>query len=68
MSQFSVSNGEVAELQADLGTLFAQQLNTDAMRIEQICATTKEDLDLDGNQQHTVEQIVDVLVSAERNE
>ena len=49
--QFSVSDGEIVELQADLGTLFAQQLKTDAI-------PTK-------TQQHTAEQIVDVLVSPE---
>ena len=29
--QFIVSDGEIVELQADLGTLFAQQLKTDAI-------------------------------------
>ena len=50
--QFSVSDGEIVELQADLGTLFAQQLKTDAI-------PTK-------TQQHTAEQIVDVFLCRQR--
>ena len=48
VSTSSVSDSEVAKFQADFGTFFAQQLNTDVMDGE--------------GQQHNVEQIVDVPV------
>ena len=68
VSQFSVSDSEVAEMQADLGTLFAQQLNAGVMRVgEEICATTKEELDLDENQQHTVVDVPVLLETAQEH-
>merc|ERR1719383_506240 len=47
VAKSSVLDGEVAELQADLGALSAQQLKMDAMRADErkIFATTKEDLE-----------------------
>ena len=46
VSKSSVMDGEVAELQADLGGLSAQQLKIDVLRADEreIFATTKEDL------------------------
>jgi len=47
VSKSTVLDGEVAELQTDLGSLSAQQLKMDAMRADErkIFATTKEDLE-----------------------
>ena len=47
VSKSSVLDGEVAELQADIGGLSAQQLKIDALRADErkIFATTKEDLE-----------------------
>ena len=47
VSKSSVLDGQVAELQADIGGLLAQQLKIDALRADEreIFATTKEDLE-----------------------
>ena len=51
VSQFSVLNGEIAELREGLGPQSAQQLNTDVRRDGElrIFTTGREDLDLDEN-------------------
>ena len=51
VSTSSVSDSEVAEFQADIGTFFAQQLSMDMRRDDElkIFTTAQEDLDLDEN-------------------
>ena len=64
VSQFSVVKGEIAELRVDLGPRSAQQLSMEMRRDDELKIFTW-DLDLDENQQDTVEQIDDVLVLLE---
>ena len=63
VSKSCVLDGEVAELQADLCGLSAQQLKIDALRADerQIFATTKEDLE------HEVPVLPTIALRADRS-